>query len=239
MPKSKDETPEQQLAAFLAKYSPEMIASAKAVRAKMRKLYPTALELVYDNYNALVIGYGATERASEFIFSIAIYPKWVNLFFAQGAGIPDPQKLLKGSGTAIRHIRLDSPALLDDPAVRALMKEAVSRADVPFDPKGTHRLVIKSISAKQRPRRPALPAAKSARAKEENLPKVVIERHAELGTQRFPLRPRREPNPRSAAFVIQLTCRFCQSSCFNASNCVEIRLFVRAFFAELQRVGSP
>jgi hypothetical protein len=154
VPKAKDETPEQQLTAFLANYSPEMIATGKAIRAKMRKLYPTALELVYDNYNALVIGYGATERASEFLFSIAIYPKWVNLFFADGAGIPDPQKLLKGSGPAIRHIRLDSPALLDNPAVRALMKEAVSRADVPFDPKATHRVIIKAVSAKQRPRRP-------------------------------------------------------------------------------------
>ncbi len=170
MPKAKDETPEQQLAVFLAKYSPEMIASAKAIRAKMRKLYPTALELVYDNYNALVIGYGATERASEFIFSVAIYPKWVNLFFAQGVGLSDPQELLKGSGTAIRHIRLDSPALLDDPAVRTLMKEAVSRADVPFDPKGTHRLIIKSISAKQRPRRPALSDSKSAKPKKKISP---------------------------------------------------------------------
>ena len=152
----------------------------------MRKLYPTALELVYDNYNALVIGYGATERASEFIFSIAIYPKWVNLFFAQGVGIPDPQKLLKGSGTAIRHIRLDSPALLDDPAVRALMKEAVSRADVPFDPKGTHRLVIKSISAKQRPRAPALVRCKKRQAKEENLPKVVIETTRGIGNRTIP-----------------------------------------------------
>ena len=154
MPKAKDETPEQQLATFLAKYSPEIASAAVTIRAKMRKLYPTALELVYDNYNALVIGYGATERASEFIFSIAIYPKWVNLFFAHGAGIPDPQNLLKGSGPAIRHIRLDSPSLLDDPAVRALMKEAVSRAAVPFDPRGTHRVILKSISAKQRPRQP-------------------------------------------------------------------------------------
>ncbi len=167
MPKAKDETPEQQLASSLAKYSPEMVATGKAIRAKMRKLYPTALELVYDNYNALVIGYGATERASEFIFSIAIYPKWVNLFFAQGASIVDPQKLLKGSGTAIRHIRLDSPALLDDLAVRALMKEAVARAPVPFDPKGVHRLILKSISAKQRPRRPASSTAKRATPKKK------------------------------------------------------------------------
>jgi hypothetical protein len=171
MPKTKDETPEQQLATFLAKYSPEIASAAVTIRAKMRKLYPTALELVYDNYNALVIGYSATERASEFIFSIALYPRWVTLFFAQGVGIPDPQKLLTGSGSVIRQIRLDSLAMLDDPAVRALMREAVSRAAVPFDPKGTHRLILKSISAKQRPRRPAQSAQKRATPKKKISPR--------------------------------------------------------------------
>jgi len=167
MPKANLETPEQQLASFLEKYSPEIASAAVTIRAKMRKLYPTALELVYDNYNALVIGYEATERASEFIFSIAIYPKWVNLFFAHGAGLPDPQRLLKGSGTAIRHIRLDSPSLLDDPTVRTLMEEAVSRAAVPFDPTGMHRVIIKSISAKQRPRRADQSAEKHATTKKK------------------------------------------------------------------------
>ena len=153
MPKAKNETPEQQLATFLAKYSPEIASAAETIRAKMRKLYPTALELVYDNYNALVIGYGATERASDAIFSIALYPRWVTLFFLHGVGLSDPQKILKGGGSVVRQIRLDSIAMLDDPAVRALMKEAVSRAAVPFDPKGTHRLILRAVSAKQRPRR--------------------------------------------------------------------------------------
>ena len=167
MPKAKDETPEQQLVSFLAKYSPEIASVADTIRAKMRKLYPTALELVYDNYNALVIGYGATERASDAIFSIALYPRWVTLFFLHGVGLPDPQKLLKGGGSVVRQIRLDSIAMLDDPGVRALMKEAVSRAAVPFDPKGAHRLIIKSISAKQRARQPAPSAGKRAKTKKK------------------------------------------------------------------------
>src|ERR1700726_4299522 len=51
MPRPTD--PEHQLASFLAKYTPEISAHAEAIRNHMRKLYPTALELVYDNYNAL------------------------------------------------------------------------------------------------------------------------------------------------------------------------------------------
>jgi hypothetical protein len=145
---------EEQLAAFLAKYTPEIASLGEAILNVMRKRFPTALELVYDNYNALAIGFGPTERASDAIFSIALYPQWVSLFFLQAKGLPDPDRILKGSGSVARHVRLASPATLDDPAVAALMREAVSRASVPFDPQGAHRVIVKSVSAKQRPRRP-------------------------------------------------------------------------------------
>ena len=84
---------------FLAKYSPDIAALARAALAKMRARLPGAVEMVYDNYNALVIGFGPNERASDAIFSIVLYPRWVSLFFLQGAGLPDPRRLLKGSGT--------------------------------------------------------------------------------------------------------------------------------------------
>jgi hypothetical protein len=146
---------EAQLAGFLAKYTPEIAALAGDIRGEMRKLYPTALELAYDNYNALVIGYGPSEKPSEAIFSIALYPKWVSLFFLQAKGLPDPDRILCGSGTVARHIVLPSASALHLPEVRALMREAEARAKVPFDPKGAHRLIIRSISPKQRPRRPS------------------------------------------------------------------------------------
>jgi hypothetical protein len=40
--------------------------------AKMRARLPGAVELVYDNYNALAIGFGPTERTSEAVFSIEV-----------------------------------------------------------------------------------------------------------------------------------------------------------------------
>jgi hypothetical protein len=153
MPEAKDA--EQQLASFMAKYTPEIASQAKAVRAEMRKLYPTALELVYDNYNALAIGYGPTERTSEAIFSVAMFPRWVSLFFLQAAGLTDPGKILRGSGNVAKHVVLPSTETLKTSAVQALMREAVAKAKVAFDQSAEHRLIIKSISAKQRPRRPA------------------------------------------------------------------------------------
>jgi hypothetical protein len=147
--------PQAQLEEFLAKYTSEIAGLAGAALVKMRERFPGAIEMVYDNYNALVIGFGPTERPSEAIFSIALYPRWVSLFFLQAKNLRDPAKLLKGSGNTARHIVLASAGTLDEPPVRDLMAEAMERARVPFDPEGARRLVIRSISAKQRPRRPA------------------------------------------------------------------------------------
>ena len=113
------------------------------------------MELVYDNYNALAVGFGPTERASELIFSIAVYPRAVSLFFLQsGTKLSDPKGLLQGSGTKVRHIVLESAQDLDRKEIQSLMKEALTRASKAIDPKAKSRIIIKSISAKQRPRRP-------------------------------------------------------------------------------------
>jgi hypothetical protein len=149
----------EQLASFIAKFTPEIASLAHLILKTMRQRYPTALELVYDNYNALAIGFSPTERASDVIFSIAIYPRWISLFFLQARGLPDPEKLLKGSGNVARHIVLPTASHLDLPDVRALMLEAESRAKILFDPNGKHRLIVKSVSSKQRPCRPVEKAA--------------------------------------------------------------------------------
>ena len=147
-------TARQQLDSFIAKYSPEVAGIAEEAFRWMRKRFPRADVLVYDNYNALAIGFGPTERTSEAVFSIALYPRWTNLFFLQGAGLPDPHKLLKGSGKRVRSIRLGEAGLLDDPAVRGLIDAEAARHGMLPDA-GSGKIVIKSISAKQRPRRPA------------------------------------------------------------------------------------
>ena len=146
--------PKKQLDSFLAKYSPGIASLARGALTTMRKRLPGSLEMVYDNYYALVIGFVPNERPSDAIFSIALYPDHVTLCFLQGAGIPDPRDRLLGSGNVVRHIRVESAATLDDPEIVALMNAALHRAKVPLDPGQRRRLIIKAISAKQRPRRP-------------------------------------------------------------------------------------
>jgi hypothetical protein len=147
-------TPARSFDRFLARYSPEIRAAAKASLAKMRRLLPGAVEFVYDNYNALVIGFGPSERPSEALFSLACYPRWVTLFFLDGADLVDPAGLLKGDGKIVRHIRLETPDVLDDPAVRALMAQALKLAHVTFDGRVRRKMIIRSISPRQRPRKP-------------------------------------------------------------------------------------
>lgn len=145
-------SPGEKLDGFLARYDPEIAKRAKAILKAMRKRMPGAVELVYDNYNALAIGFARGERLADVVFSIAVYPRWVSLFFAEGAALHDPKKLLKGSGNRMRHIVLGGPEALADPGVAALMDAALKRA--PTGSAGKGRIVIKSVSAKQRPRRP-------------------------------------------------------------------------------------
>lgn len=153
-PKKKDTPAERALQGFIDRYTPAIATLARACLKKMRAKLPGAAQLVYDNYNALVIGFCPSDRASEAIFSIVLYPRWVTLFFLQGAGLPDPNNLLKGGGKMVRHIVLASAEDLDKPAVQALMATALNRAKVPMDPGAPGNLEIRSISPTQRPRRP-------------------------------------------------------------------------------------
>ena len=160
MPSARPDTPARQWAAFLAKYDPAIVAVAKAALARMRRYVPGAVELVYDNYNALVVGFGPSERASEAVLSLAVYPRWVTLFFLQGARLADPAGLLEGAGTRVRHSVLGDVAVLEQLAVRALIRQALATAPRPIDARARRRMVIRAVSAKQRPRRPAPPRTK-------------------------------------------------------------------------------
>ncbi len=149
-----DVTPTQQLDAMLAKFSPGVARLARQALAKLRKATPGSLELVYDNFNALAIGFSPSERPSEGIFSVAIYPRYPTLFFLQGVGLPDPDGVLRGNGRVVRHVVLEDAKTIETPPIRKLMTAALARAKVKLDPKQKRRVIIKSVSAKQRPRRP-------------------------------------------------------------------------------------
>jgi hypothetical protein len=146
-------SPAKQVAGFIAKFDPPIAKLTRECRSVIRKRFPSAIELVYDNYNALAIGYGPTEKTSDCIFSLAAYARGLNLYFTYGRSLPDPDGLLEGNGTQGAFIRLASVDTLAEPKVIDLIQRAVKRQRPTFSSSGRGYTVVKSISAKQRPRR--------------------------------------------------------------------------------------
>ncbi len=144
---------EKQLNSFIDKFEPKNQTLIRAVRKALRKRLPTANELAYDNYNFFVIGYGPTERPTDCILSIAAAANGVGLCFIRGASLPDPQKILLGSGKQTRFLRIESADVLARPEVEALIAAALAKSKVSPPPKTKRRLIIRSVSAKQKPRR--------------------------------------------------------------------------------------
>jgi Domain of unknown function (DU1801) len=146
---------EQQLAGFINKFDSKNAALIRSVRKALRKRLPFANELVYDNYNFFVIGYCSSERPSDCIVSIAAAASGVGLSFYYGATLPDPHKLLLGGGSQNRFMRIESAAMLVRTEVEELIAAAISQAKRPLLANGRRKLIIRSISEKQRPRRKA------------------------------------------------------------------------------------
>jgi hypothetical protein len=144
---------EEALQKFIEKFEPENQSLIRAMRKALRKRLPTANELVYDNYNFFVVGYCSSERPSDCIVSIAAGANGVGLSFYYGSTLPDPHRILLGSGSQNRFIRMESAATLARPEVEELIAAAVAQGKTPLPKSGKGKLIIRSVSAKQRPRR--------------------------------------------------------------------------------------
>ncbi len=158
---------ETQLESFFAKYAPAMVKLGKALRARLRHRLPGLSEIVYvyESQNALVISYSPTENGYEGLCSIALYPRCVKLFFAQGALLSksDPDKLLQGRAR-VRHVVLNSVADFDRAEIEVLMAAALKLAKLRLDARAKGSVIIRAEAQKQRARR-ATKAARPASAR--------------------------------------------------------------------------
>jgi len=146
-------TPEAVLRSFISRLDPKAQKLFRSVRAAVRKRFPTANELAYDYSSHIVISYGATDRGIESIVSIDTRPDGVRLYFNQGPQLPDPKRLLLGSGKQTRYIRVEAASQLAQPAVEALLRAATDLAAVPLPANGKGRLIIRGAAANSGPRR--------------------------------------------------------------------------------------
>ena len=91
------ESASAQLDAFIARYSPDIAAQTRAMLKTLRTRLPGAVEMVYDNYYALVIGFCPVERASEVIVSLAVYPNHITCASSPAIDCPIPRSCCKAA----------------------------------------------------------------------------------------------------------------------------------------------
>ena len=144
---------EAQLRTLIAKFASAHQRLIGAMRRWLRKRLPTAHEVVYEYRDCFVISYSPSERGYEGVLAIRASADGVRLYFNRGKGLPDPEKLLRGSGNQTRWIHLEGVSTIARPAVARLIDEAIACNRVPFARTGRGPVVIRPESAKQRRRR--------------------------------------------------------------------------------------
>jgi hypothetical protein len=114
-----------ELEQFLAPYTPEVRELTWKLRTVIREVMPEAIEQL--DPSAHLIGYGVDRTYKGLICGITLHKAHINLMFARGTELPDPDRLLIGTGKRARHIAIQQAADLEKPAVRALLVAALER----------------------------------------------------------------------------------------------------------------
>jgi hypothetical protein len=146
---------EAELRRLVTRFAPAHRRLIGAVRRWLRQRLPTAHEVVYEYTDFLVISHSPSEHGYEGVFATRASADGVKFYFNQAKGLPDPEKLLQGSGSQARWIHLEGASTLARPAVASLIAEAIARNRVPFARTGRGPVILRSASAKRRPRRRA------------------------------------------------------------------------------------
>jgi len=142
---------EAELRRLIAKFAPLHQGLIAAMRRALRKRLPTAHEVVYEYRDCFVISFSPSERGYEGVLAIRASADELKLYFNRGKGLPDPERLLRGSAQA-RWIQMEGASTVARPAVARLIDEALDRNRVPFARSGRGPVVIRSAVAKPRRR---------------------------------------------------------------------------------------
>jgi hypothetical protein len=142
---------EARLRSFVNRSDPAQQKLFRSMRTALRKRLPTANELVYDYGTFFVISYSPTDNGIDGIVAFAARADGVRLYLLNGPKLPDPKKLLMGSGKMTRFVRLASARQIADPDVEALIVAAVERASVPLSSRGKGKLIIRTAAEEPKP----------------------------------------------------------------------------------------
>jgi len=150
---SKDQTTD--LLKFLKPFEKDIKDLVLWLREFVWDLYPTANELIYDNYNALAFGWSPTDRVGHTFCNIAIgrTSKKIHFGFYWGSKIADPENRLIGNGNQYRYLLVKSKKDFPKTYIKKLLKDAYTNSVLKV--KGQDQFmegqtITKSVSAVKR-----------------------------------------------------------------------------------------
>ncbi len=141
---------EAELLLLIAKFASAHQRLVSTSRRWLRKRLPTAHEVIYEYRDCFVISFSPSEHGYEGVCSLRGSEAGVRLYFNSAKRLPDPEKLLRGSGTQARYVELETASTLSRPAVEDLYDAALAQNGVPFARTGKGSVTVRSTAAKKR-----------------------------------------------------------------------------------------
>jgi hypothetical protein len=179
-------SPDAQFSALLARFPVSIVALVEQSLPKLRHAIPYSHQVVYEYPNSVVASLGMSEKGYEAIVALAILPDAVKLYFDRS--LPDPKRLLEGSGSKVRSLTLGAASDLDDADIKALIAAALARLGAGFPRTGAIRTIIKPTSRKSGAKGPKPRTKKSqkstAQTKRVKLPTAQKTKTAQGKTQK-------------------------------------------------------
>jgi len=148
---------EKQVEEYLLPFNDKISSLARQLREYMRNETKPAFEIIGDSHHSLNMGFGFTEKAWDCYCAIVIYSNHINITFPSGAVLSDPEGILIGSGSKIRHLRIHEFNDIKEPKIARLLNEARKNASDLIEKRnefqGSAYTIIKGISGRKgRPR---------------------------------------------------------------------------------------
>ena len=140
-------SPNAQLSAFLSRFSPTIVASAKRCLGKLRRALRGTVQVVYDYRDSVVVSFSPTERGYEAIVTLSVDSRGLRVYFRKDT--PDPKGRLEGAGSQVRSVPVESASDLDHGDVHDLIKAAIKHSGVTLPRTPSTRMIIKSGSKKK------------------------------------------------------------------------------------------
>jgi len=109
---------------ILSRYDEKVALLAATLREFLLKELTGIMEIPDNSAN--LIGYGYGTGYKDMICTLLLSKKGVKLGFYKGSELPDPKKLLTGTGKVHKYVEIKTEDDIKSPALKALLDSALT-----------------------------------------------------------------------------------------------------------------